>query len=218
MKKIIFDFDGTIVNSNEAVIASLNATYYEFKGEMPDFTEVIEPILGKPLDIQISSFEVEEIDEAVEYYRKKYREIREEKTYAYEGVEPLLRLLKSKHYAMGILSNKGPSGLSHGLNKFDYGQYFDVVVSKDDVIEKKPHVDCFKPILEAMGGDLSDYIMVGDSTSDIMLGHNLGIPSVLVKWTLLPMTAFEAAEPTYVIETPLELLNVIKVLEEKDAH
>jgi HAD superfamily hydrolase (TIGR01509 family) len=218
MKKIIFDFDGTIVNSNEAVIASLNATYFEFKGEMPDFAEVIEPILGKPLEIQIGSFEVDELEDAIDYYRAKYREIRDEKTFSYEGVEPLLRLLKSKNYPMGILSNKGPSGLTHGLEKFGYGQYFDLVVSKDDVTEKKPHVDCFKPVLEGMGGEVSDYIIVGDSTSDIMLGHNLGIPSVLVKWTLLPMSAFEGGEPTYIIDTPLDLLNVIKVIEEKDAH
>ena len=60
MKKIIFDFDGTLVNSNEAVIASLNATYFEFRGEMPDYTEDIEPILGKPLEVQIESFKLKD--------------------------------------------------------------------------------------------------------------------------------------------------------------
>lgn len=215
MKKIIFDFDGTLVNSNEAVIASLNATF-EFKGEMPDYTDDIEPILGKPLEIQIGHFDLENLEEGLAYYRNYYKEIREEKTFAYEGVEPLLRILKQRGYKMGILSNKGPEGLSHGLDKFGYGSYFDIVVSKDDVVEKKPHPACFKPILEAMGDQLSDYIIVGDSTSDIELGQNLGIPSILVKWSLLPIEAFSHAEPDYIMDTPLEFLNILKVLEEKD--
>lgn len=217
MKKIIFDFDGTLVNSNEAVIASLNATYFEFKGEMPDYTEVIEPILGKPLEVQIGCFDVEKLDEAIDYYKNYYREIREDKTFSYEGVEPLLRILKSRGYQMGILSNKGPNGLSHGLIKFGYENYFELVVSKDDVIEKKPNPLCFEPVLAAMGGVIEDYIMVGDSISDILLGHNLGITSVLVKWTLLPMAAFCDAEPSFILDTPLDLLNILKVLEEKDA-
>jgi len=214
MKKIIFDFDGTLVNSNEAVIASLNATFFEFKGEMPDYTDDIEPILGKPLEIQIGSFELPSTEEGVDYYRSYYRDIREEKTLSYEGIEPLLRILKNRGYRMGILSNKGPDGLEHGINKFGYGDYFDIVVSKDDVSEKKPEPACFDPILETMGGDVSEYIIVGDSVSDITLGHNLGIPSVLVSWSLLPMDAFEGFEPDYVLDTPLELLNILKVLEQ----
>lgn len=217
MKKIIFDFDGTLVNSNEAVIASLNATFFEFKGEMPDYTDDIEPILGKPLEIQIGHFDLENLEEGIAYYRNYYKEIRDEKTLAYEGVEPLLRILKQRGYEMGILSNKGPDGLAHGLDKFGYNEYFQVVVSKDDVTEKKPHPDCFKPVLEAMGDQISDYIIVGDSTSDIELGHNLGITSVLVKWSLLPIEAFSHAEPDYIMDTPLDLLNILKILEEKDA-
>jgi pyrophosphatase PpaX len=217
MKKIIFDFDGTLVNSNEAIITSLNATYFEFKGEMPDYTEIIEPILGKPLEVQIGSFNVENLEEAIDYYKNYYREIRDEKTQSYEGVEPLLRILKSRDYKMGILSNKGPDGLEHGLRKFGYEEYFDLVVSKDDVEEKKPNPKCFQPILDKMGGSIDDYIIVGDSSSDILLGHNLGIPSVLVKWTLLPMDAFSDNAPTYILEAPLDLLNILSELEEKDA-
>lgn len=216
MIKIIFDFDGTLVNSNEAVIASLNATFFEFKGEMPDYTEDIEPILGKTLEIQIGSFELASLEEGLAYYRAYYRSIRDEKTLAYEGIEPLLRILKSRGYEMGILSNKGSSGLDHGLNKFGYQDYFQVVVSKDDVVEKKPHPDCFKPVLKTMGGQLSDYIIVGDSTSDIELGHNLGIPSVLVSWSLLPIEAFGEKEPEFILDAPLELLNILRVIEEQD--
>lgn len=214
MKKIIFDFDGTLVNSNEAVIASLNATYFEFKGEMPDYRDNIEPILGKPLEVQIESFGIDSVDDGIHYYRQYYKEIREEKTYSYDGIEPLLEWLKNNHYPMGILSNKGPGGLAHGLDKFGYEQYFDCVISKDDVKKKKPDPVSFDPIIEVMGGDLSDYIMVGDSTSDISLGHNLGIVSVLVSWSLIPIEAFGNQQPDYILDTPLELLNILKVLEQ----
>lgn len=217
MKKIIFDFDGTLVNSNEAVIASLNATFFEFRGEMPDYTDDIEPILGKPLEIQIGHFNLENLDEAIAYYRTYYREIRDEKTLAYEGVEPLLRILKQRGYQMGILSNKGSDGLNHGLDKFGYKGYFDVLVSKDEMTQKKPHPECFKPVLDAMGGQLSDYMIIGDSTSDMELGHHLEITSVLVKWTLLPIEVFSHAVPDYIIDTPLALLNVLRGIEEYQA-
>lgn len=213
MKKIIFDFDGTLVNTNEAVIESLKSTYSHYKGTEADYQKDIEPILGKPLETQIGSFYIEKLDEAMDYYKNSYRNIRDEKTFKYEGVDQLLKTLKEKNYPMGILSNKGPSGLDHGLNKFDYNDYFQIIVSKDDVSKKKPHPDCFNPILKTMGGEIYDYIIVGDSTSDINLGHNLGIPSVLVSWTLLPEKVFSKNPPSYIIKTPMDLIKVLEELE-----
>ena len=74
------------------------------------------------MQIQIGHFDLENLEEGIAYYRNYYKEIRDEKTLAYEGVEPLLRILKQRGYQMGILSNKGPDGLAHGLDKFGYNE------------------------------------------------------------------------------------------------
>ena len=212
IKNVIFDFDGTLVDSNEAVISSLKETHKKFFNTYPD-ESLIKKILGKSLDFQIKGIGIKDnLDEALEYYRNHYREVRNEKTFEYQGIRKILDNLKSMKVRMIIVSNKGKNGLNHGLKKFGYEKYFDMVLGKDDVLFNKPDTNAFDIIKDRFGGNCNDYIIVGDSTSDMEFGKNCNIKTVLVSWTLIPAEEFIDNKPDFIINSPEELIDIIKIL------
>jgi pyrophosphatase PpaX len=212
IKNVIFDFDGTLVDSNEAVISSLRETHKKFFNTYPD-ESLIKKILGKSLDSQIKGIGIENnLDEAFEYYRNHYREVRDEKTFEYQGIRKMLDNLNSMGIKMIIVSNKGKNGLDHGLKKFGYENYFDMVVGKDDVLFNKPDPNAFNIVKKEFGGNCNDYIIVGDSTSDIEFGKNCSVKTVLVSWTLIPIEEFVDNKPDFIISNPEELIDIIKRL------
>ena len=210
IKNIIFDFDGTLVDSNDAVISSLKETKKNFQGFYPDDNSVRE-VLGKSLESQLRGIGINEnIDEALEYYRNHYRKVRDELTFEYQGIREMLDLLYSMGIRMAIVSNKGKNGLNHGLDKFGYGKYFDMVVGKDDVIFNKPDRNAFDMVIKKFGGNKKDYIMVGDSLSDMKFGKNSGIKTVLVSWTLVPLENFHDIKPDFLIGDPNQLIYIVE--------
>ena len=210
IKNVIFDFDGTLVDSNQAVISSLIECAKVFLGYYPD-EESIKEILGKSLELQIRGIGINEnVDEALEYYRQHYRKVRDQLTFEYQGIKDMLEDLYSMGIRMAIVSNKGENGLNHGLEKFQYKKYFDLVVGKNDVKFHKPDRNAFDIVIQKFGGNQEEYIMVGDSLSDIKFGKNSAIKTVLVSWTLIEIEKFHGNKPDFIITSPNQLIDIIK--------
>ncbi|GAA0176742.1 pyrophosphatase PpaX [Clostridium sediminicola] len=209
IKCILFDFDGTLIDTNEAVIESLKDSIESFTGRVVDFKELI-PILGKPIVEQMKYFSEEMCSDMVEHYRTGYRSREEEKTFIFENIEEMLRVLKSKGYKIGITSNKSRRGINYGLNRFNLVSYIDFIISVDDVEKKKPHPECINKVIKENGYSIDELIIIGDSPHDINCGINAGIKTALVSWTLFPMKEFKSASPDYVLKDPLELVEVIE--------
>lgn len=209
IKCVLFDFDGTLIDTNEAVIESLKDSIEVFTGNSVEFEELI-PVLGKPIIEQMRYFSKELCNEMVEHYRSGYRNREGDKTFIFNNVEELLKVLKFRGYKVGITSNKSRRGIDYGLNKFNLSNYIDFIVSVDDVEKKKPHPECIHKIMKEKGYSNNELIIIGDSPHDINCGINAGIKTVLVSWTLFPIGEFDLASPDYIIEDPLELIPILK--------
>lgn len=209
IKCILFDFDGTLIDTNEVVVESLKDSIKVFTGESLELDDLI-PILGKPISDQMRYFSKDLCEEMVEHYRKEYRSMEGDKTFIFNNVEELLKTLKNKGYRVGITSNKSRRGINFGLNKFNLKSYIDYIVSVDDVKKKKPHPECIYKIMDEEGYSKDELIIIGDSPHDIRCGINAGIKNVLVSWTLFPSIEFKAASPDYIIEDPLELIEMLE--------
>jgi len=207
-KYILFDFDGTLIDSNEIIVNSLNETALKFTGSVLSEKE-LQSILGKPLSVQMKEIKAERWEELDTFYRQYYRSHRDALTKIFHGTKDMLEGLKSSGCVLGIVSNKGQSGIQHGLEMFDLKSYFDVVISSDDVLQKKPHVECIEKALAVLEGTLSETMIVGDSIHDIECGKNAGIKTVLVDWTIADKNAILALGPDYVIESPENLVDII---------
>lgn len=212
---VLFDFDGTLVDSNEAVVSILHLASVKHRG-IPFSEAELNEILGKPINEQMSFLSVEKEAELVEFYRTEYRKVRDALTKAYVGVDELLSELKASGAKIGIVSNKGRNGIDHGLELMNMAKWIDVSISKDDVVETKPHPEGIFKALNALGGSESDLhktVFIGDSGHDIECGKNAGCHTVLVKWTLIDLELLKKLKPDYIAETPHDILEFIRTFD-----
>lgn len=208
----LFDFDGTLVDSNEAVISTLNATAVKHRGT-PFTKEELNEILGKPIEDQVRLLSEDHVETLSEFYKIEYRKVRDHLTKSYEGIEEMLVKLNADGIKVGIVSNKGRSGIDHGMDMFGLNELIHFSVSKSDVDVPKPDPEGIYKALKGLGGsqaDLGSAVFVGDSGHDIECGKRAGCKTILVGWTLLNMDELSAMSPDYIAKTPEDLYAYIK--------
>lgn len=213
LKYVLFDFDGTLADSNDAVVGMLHLASEKHRG-IPFSADELEEVLGKPLIEQMAFISESSKEELVEFYRAEYRKVRDTLTRPYEGVKEMLVAIKALGLGTGIVSNKGRNGINHGLELLEMSELIDISVSKDDVILSKPNPEGIFKAMKGLGGNALEgdqTIFVGDSGHDIEAGKNAGCKTILVGWTLLNIEKLVATQkPDFVAYTPTELLNFIK--------
>lgn len=214
IKYVLFDFDGTLIDSNEAVISMLHLASEKHRG-IPFSETELDEILGKPIFDQMAFLSEADSEALVEFYRAEYRKVRDALTKSYEGVDEMLHKIKALGMKTGIVSNKGRSGIDHGLDMFDMHDLIDVSVSKDDVICSKPDPEGIFKALELLGGgpeSISETVFVGDSGHDIESGKRAGCLTVLVGWTLIDMDKLKLLSPDFIAQTPAEIAEYVERL------
>lgn len=208
-KYIVFDFDGTLIDSNYLIERTLRATAKDILNQ--DLSEeTIHAVWGKVLVEQMTDIDEHRVEELCNYYSTYYKEHRDEHTTIFDGVIEMLDELHKFGCEMGIVTNKETSGLEHGLDMFDMKDYFKIALSKTDVVMKKPHPEGLYKVMDYLGARKEETLFVGDSIHDIECGKNAGVDTVLVKWTVMDIEKLKKEEPTYIVGSPEELVQIIK--------
>jgi phosphoglycolate phosphatase len=221
-KLLIFDLDGTLIDSREDLANSINAMLIHFgKKELPH--EVIASYIGDgaPMLVRRSLGDPDDenfVQDAVLYFMGWYREHKLDNTYVYEGVkESLQAIQKSRDGAsnqpaqalkMAVLSNK-PVGPSRAIvEALGLGRYFFQVYGGNSFHTKKPDPAGVQALLEEAGVAAEETVLIGDSDIDVLTARNSGIYSVGVTYGLAPHT-LEDAPPDVLIDKPQELALVL---------
>lgn len=212
IKTVIFDFDGTIMNTNEVIIASWQHTYRTYLGhEMP--VERITSCFGEPLLITLAR-EFPDIDpqEAAAVYRTFQKENASGLVALFPGIRELLAALKEAGYKLGIVTSRTRESAVNYLQMFDIASYFDDLVTCEDTQVHKPNPEPLLLGLKKLGAQAEETLMIGDSPFDIKCANQAGVRSVLVDWRI---TADENAQvgqaaADFQIKEPLELLSILK--------
>jgi pyrophosphatase PpaX len=206
-KNILFDFDGTLVDTNELVIEALNKAAEKFTGKRLS-AEKLNSVLGYYLEEQMRMISGQHYKEMTAYYSNYYKSMQDLMVKDFPGIKEMLEALKRQGCRMAIISAKGRNGIEHGLKKYAIGQYFDVVVSARDVENNKPHPEPAIKAMKLLSANKEDTLLVGDSPLDMQCGRASGIKTVLVGWTIFPKEKFVGLEPDFYVKSPQEIIDI----------
>ena len=211
IKNILFDLDGTLLDTNELIIQSFKHTYKRHLNKHVDKEEIIKSF-GEILKITLDREFGEYSEEAIKTYRGFQVENFEKLIAIHNGVGAGVKELHRLGYKLGIVTSRLNESTVKGLKHFGLVDYFESIISADDTEIHKPDPTPAFMALVRLGGKPEETIIVGDSPFDILCGKNAGITSVAVGWSALPMDIILKCEPDYVVESMEELMVLIEKL------
>jgi phosphoglycolate phosphatase len=209
LKLLVFDLDGTLIDSAQDLCNSVNAALEQFEyAPLPDpaiasFVGNGAPMLMRRSLAMAGGVAPEQVDEnqfagAYEFFLKYYREHKLDFTYAYDGVLEALAALKELHDApggtpriMAVLTNKPvrpARGICEGLGMADY---FLRIYGGDSFSMKKPDPHGLRTLMEETGASPEETVMIGDSQVDVETARNAGAWSIGCAFGFGPQTLME---------------------------
>ena len=184
IKAVLFDFDGTIMDTNEVIINSWQHTFRNLTGKEADVNMLL-GTFGEPLEISIDKMLPEfSRDDAMRIYREYQYCNFKGLISLFPGVVEVLRELKEKDIKTAIVTSRLRRTTMEGIEKFDLHDFFDTVVTMEDTKKHKPDAEPAFEALRRLDIEAEKAIMVGDSKFDIMCARNAGVKSVLVDWSV----------------------------------
>jgi phosphoglycolate phosphatase len=216
LKLLIFDLDGTLIDSRIDLANSVNAMLRHFgKAELPN--EVIASYIGDgaPMLVRRSLGDPDDesyVNKALEFFLLYYREHKLDYTYVYEGITASLDAIQNGRNGnpvkMAVLSNKPVYPSRAIVTALGLGSYFFQVYGGNSFHTKKPDPAGVQALLQEAGAQAHEAVIVGDSEIDVLTARNSGIYSVGVKYGFAPHT-LENAPPDVLIDQPHELAEVL---------
>lgn len=205
---LLFDLDGTLINTNELIIASFLQTLEHYRPGEYTREKVIE-FIGPPLVDSFKTVDPELVDEMIVHYRTFNHAKHDELVTEYEGVFETIEQLHKKGYKLAIVTTKIRKTALMGLALTGLDQFFDVVIGLDDVEKAKPDPEPLEKALKQLGSSKESAMMIGDSHFDILAGKNLGIPTAIVGWSIKGPEKVRSFEADYILENMRDLLTIV---------
>lgn len=208
---ILFDFDGTVMNTNDLIIESWQYTYRTVEGKERPVEEIVRTF-GEPLLTSMAKALPQiPAEEAVEIYRSYHRESFGEKITIFPGVKEMLKTLKAEGYKLAVVTSRARRTTYEAMEKYEIQDCFSAVITCDDTDKHKPDPEPVFIALDKLGSKAEESLMVGDSMFDVHCARNAGVKSVLVGWAVA-VTDEEKSGPTgpdFIIEEAAHLLDLL---------
>lgn len=204
-KGVLFDLDGTLLDTSDLVIRSFQYTLYPYLGRIVAPEEVY-PYFGVPLREGLKAFVPEKVEELVEVYRLYSQEHFDELVRLCPGVKEGLKELYQAGIRMGIVTSRVRETTLYGLRLFELEDFFQAVITMEDVNNHKPGPEPVLKCLEILGVPSGDALMVGDSPHDIAAARAAGVVAVAAGWSYIPRHRFTDVEPDFWAESMAEVV------------
>lgn len=207
---ILFDLDGTLIDTNDLIISSFIYTLEKFFPERLFTSDEIVPHMGETLYDMLARYDKSRVHEMIEVYREYNQRTHDEMVVAFPHVVEVVEQLHARGIKMGIVTTKQRSTVQMGLALCKLTAYMDAVVTIQDVKNPKPHPE---PVLKAMselGAIAETTLMVGDSRHDIESAQRAGIAAAGVAWSLKGEEYLNTFSPTYMLKDMKELLQLVE--------
>ena len=209
---IIFDLDGTLLNTLEGLKNSTNFALKKFNS--PEITlEQTRSFVGngvrKLIERAIPNGEQNpDFEKCLNTFKEHYSKTMYQKTVAYDGIEDMLTELKKRGVKTGVVSNKFDTAVKELCKNYFDGLII-VAIGESPDVRKKPAPDSVLKAMKILGAKPENTLYVGDSDVDIQTAKNSNLKSVGVTWGFRDRELLEKEGADFIINTPCELLELI---------
>lgn len=207
---VLFDLDGTIIDTNELIINSFLHVMGGWDHAAPWTREQIIPHMGGTLEQQMRTFSgQEEVSEYVKGYRA-YNDIHHEAMVRpFPHVIEVVEALDQAGITMGVVTTKIRPSTLKVLERFDLLKYMKSIVTVQDVTHPKPHAEPVQKAMAELGSNPAHTLMIGDSPVDIQSAQNAGALSAGVAWSLKGEQVLSEYKPDYILHDMRDLLDMV---------
>jgi pyrophosphatase PpaX len=206
---VLFDLDGTVVDSGAIILASMRHATREVLGAEPAEEELMAAVGGPGLEAQMRALAPDRVDELVTVYRAHNEPLHDELACC-DGIEDVLVALKDQGRRLGIVSAKRRATIDLAFARIPIEHLFDVVVGGDETDRLKPDPDPLLFAAQRLSVDPGDCAYVGDSPFDIRAAKAARMHAVAVTWGgIHAREKLEPEEPDAIVDTAGELLAVL---------
>lgn len=205
-KHIVFDIDGTLIDTEYAVLHSLQETVKALSGREVPCSKLIFALGITGIDA-LKKLDMKNISYAIELWDKniyKYTDTMK----VFDGITELLENLLSLDYEMGIVTSKTLEEFEHDFCQFGISHYFNTILCADDTQEHKPNAAPLLKYVELSRIDHRKVLYIGDSEYDSRCAENAGIDFALAVWG----SHNKHIKADYFLERPADLLSVMAAI------
>ena len=233
-KAVIFDMDGTILDTSQDLTAAVNYAMAEF-GHRSDFpvedgclffgsgahTAIQRALareagmdreqilqIGSAKNSVVPGIDEDEVLRILEVYQPYYKAHNAIRTSAYPGISDLLRQLRSAGVRTAVVSNKPDNSVTQLAEDYFDG-LFDLAIGETEGIARKPAPDMNFLILDKLGVDVSDAVYVGDTEIDIATARNTGMDLIMVSWGFRPVSYQKALGAKVIADSADEIYSLV---------
>lgn len=207
-RAVIFDLDGTLLDTLEDLKDALNHTLQTFGYPQRTLAEVRRFVgNGIPNLIERATSPDAPIREMLDVFLPYYQVHNMDKTKPYPGITELLDRLKARGLSMAVVSNK-----VHAATQALCGRFFpqvDVVVGSQPGLANKPAPDMVRAAMERLGAEAAETVYVGDSEVDLATAQNAGLDCICVTWGFRDKDELERRGGTVFADCPEELAKLL---------
>lgn len=216
MRAVIFDFDGTLVDSRPLILESHRIVFSEFQLLAPEPARSL-ALVGKSLDVILADLAgpTAPVLEMVKAYDLLLPELRADPAFAerpFDGVDDLLHeLSRATDTVLGIATGHRTDTIAPALQTLRWNEFFRTIQAADTA-PSKPHPAMLLQALSATGVEAKDAVFVGDTTFDMQMAEAAQLRSIGVGWGHHDVERLMAAGASHVVETVDELKTTIRTV------
>jgi pyrophosphatase PpaX len=205
---VLFDLDGTILDTNELIIRSLLHALADTAP--PGFgREKIIPWMGQPIEVQMRQFSGrEQVDDLIGAYRQYYREHQDRMISLFPHAASVVSELKAGGIRLGVVTTKMRASTEQSLRLLGLYETMEAIVTVSDVERPKPHPEPVLKAMAALKAEPSATLMVGDSPVDVEAAIRAGAVPAGVAWSLKGEAVLRAAGARLILQDLRDLLHI----------
>lgn len=215
IKTVIFDLDGTLLNTLDDLKDSVNATLSAYGFPERSLDEVRKFVgngVARLMELAVPwQLENEQAKEMLEFFKMHYAKNCNHKTRPYDGILTLLEQLKNQGYQLAIVSNKFDAAVKD-LNQLYFSKFIDVAVGQREGVRRKPFPDTVNIALEEVGCSAEEVLYIGDSEVDVETAKNAGLRLLAVDWGFRTRDELVRSGAQYIAEKPEDIIDYLNLM------